>query len=140
VLSLVTSSVENGGKKENDDYVALKGFFRLMQLWGIRRADQGVLLGGASRKTLNEWERALAAGKCPHLSSDQFERISYLLGIHEATRILYKEKQHAYGWITRPHKKLGGLSPLEWVVGHKSIMALQSMRYYVDDLKGGVAT
>jgi hypothetical protein len=54
------------------DAVALRAFFRLVELWGLTMEQARVLLGQPSRATLYNWK----AGKARSLPHDTLRRIS----------------------------------------------------------------
>src|SRR5918994_5628954 len=91
------------------DAVALRAFFRLVELWGLTMEQARVLLGRPSRATLYNWK----AGKARSLPHDALCRISYLLGIHKALEILYRNPALADRWVQRPNTAFGGQSALE---------------------------
>jgi hypothetical protein len=65
------------------DEVALRAFFRLVELWGLSMEQARVLLGRPSRATLYNWK----AGRAKSLPHDTLRRVSYLLGIYKALPI-----------------------------------------------------
>ena len=71
--------------------VALKGFFNITRLWGCTESEQIILLGDISRSTLQNWKKQ----KPIRLGRDTMERISYILGIYKAVRILYPTEERA---------------------------------------------
>ncbi len=77
------------------DDVAVRAFFRLVELWGLSMEQARVLLGRPSRATLYNWK----AGKAKTLPHDTLRRISYLLGIYKALQILYQDAALADGWL-----------------------------------------
>ena len=88
--------------------MALRAFFRLVELWGLTMEEARVLLGRPSRATLYNWK----AGKVRSLPHDTLCRVSYLLGIHKALQILYADPALADGWLKRPNQAFGGQSAL----------------------------
>lgn len=126
----------NFSKKEEFE-AALNAFFRIAELWGLDRVQQSALLGGVSRQTLSRWESELKEGVVADLSFDQMDRISYLLGIHKALRIIYPFKEMAYSWVKRCGRIFDGKNPIEFMVEGKTIIHLQYIRQYLDDVRGG---
>ena len=84
------------------DEVALRAFFRLVELWGLTMEEARVLLGRPSRATLYNWK----AGRARGLPHDTLQRISYLLGIHKALQILYSEPALADAWVRRAERRV----------------------------------
>jgi len=78
--------------------VALKSFFNIMEKWQCSAADQRVLLGGIGTTTYHKY-RKLPEVRLPN---DTLERISYVMGIHKALRILFSNKpEMAHEWVRR---------------------------------------
>ena len=113
---------------------ALKGFFRIMENWGVRDEDARALLGGVSNGPYYNWK------KQPDrvLDADVLTRISYLIGIFKALNILYGEKL-ADEWMTLPNSNriFGGKAPLDYVI-RGGIPALQILRRLLDARRGGM--
>lgn len=79
---------------------ALNAFFRLVDFWGLDTQQAMTLLGVPSRSTYMSW-KAKTPAKLP---PDTLERISYLLGVHKALRILFsRDEQSVRNWIKAPN-------------------------------------
>ena len=118
--------------QERSDEVALRGFFRLAQLWGLTMEEARVLLGQPSRARLYNWK----AGKVRGLPHDTLRRISYLLGIHKALQILYSDPGLADAWVRRPNAAFGGQSALERMLAG-DVGDLAAVRAHLDAARGG---
>ena len=114
------------------DGVALRAFFRLVELWGLSMDQARQLLGRPSRATMYNWR----AGKARTLPHDTLRRISYLLGIYKALQILYRDPQLADAWIRRPNAAFGGQSALERKLAG-DITDLAAVRAHLDAARGG---
>ena len=66
---------------------ALKAFFNIMAVWKVRDEDARVLLGDVSNGPFYEMKRN--PGRT--LERDRLTRVSYLIGIFKALRILHSE-------------------------------------------------
>jgi hypothetical protein len=113
------------------DQVALRAFFRLVELWGLSMEEARVLLGRPSRATLYNWK----AGKARSLPHDTLCRVSYLLGIHKALQILYADPALADGWLKRPNQAFGGQSALERMLAG-DVADLAAVRAHLDAARG----
>lgn len=113
------------------DVVALKAFFNLAGEWGLRREEQVVLLGAPSQRTFYRWR----AGKVAGLPRDTLERISVLVGIYKAIRILLPVRERAAAWIKRPNKAFDGASALD-VMLKGQVDNLYQVRRYLDAWRG----
>lgn len=113
---------------------ALKGFFNLVEKWGIRDEDARELLGGISSSAYYDWK------KKPDrvLEVDRITRISYLIGIYKALHIIYGDKL-ADKWVTLPNKNVifAGRTPLEFMLAG-GVIAMQTVRTLLDARRGGL--
>lgn len=90
--------------------VGLKAFFNIADEWGLSVEDQQKILGGLPSSTLYKWKKEPPAA----LGKDLVERISYVLGVYKALRIIYTDDALAKAWLERPnpHPWLMGETPL----------------------------
>jgi hypothetical protein len=114
------------------DAVALRAFFRLVELWGLSMEQARLLLGRPSRATMYNWK----AGRARTVPHDTLRRISYLLGIYKALQILYREPQLADTWIRRPNIAFGGQSALDRMLAG-DVADLAAVRAHLDAARGG---
>lgn len=72
------------------------------------------------------------------LSHDQFERLSYILNIHSALRILFNNPENYYGFMRMPNQNpyFNGKTPLE-IIATGSFGALYEVHQRIDALRGG---
>ena len=108
---------------------ALRTFFRIAALWGLSVDEQMTLLGVTARSTFFKWK------KCPNtvLPKDALERISYVLGIYKAIRILLPDEKAADEWVRRPNTapQFGGKSALDRMMSGQ-VADLCVVRQYLD--------
>jgi hypothetical protein len=112
---------------------ALRAFFGLAKSWDLSTEEQMGLLGlGARRSTLFHWKKN--GGVLPE---DTLERVSYLLGIYKALRILLPSQEAADAWIKRPNKAplFGGKPALNRML--QGVAGLFVVRQYLDAQRGG---
>jgi len=112
----------------------LKAFFRIAGLWGLSNEEQMTLLGLTSRSTFFNWRRDPAV----NLSKDTLERISYVLGIYKALRILLPDDKAADAWVRQPNAEtlFGGRPALERMLSGQ-VADLFVVRQYLDAQRGG---
>ena len=95
----------------------LRTFARIVEKWKLPSADAMALLGVDSRSTYYELlKRARASKEVKGLSKDQLDRLSYLLGIYEAIRVLFPHSEESRNeWVSRANSAslFGGKSPVE---------------------------
>ncbi|WP_323794738.1 DUF2384 domain-containing protein [Nisaea sp.] len=100
---------------------ALRAFYRMMQTWHISDVDADLLLVGIP-----------ADGR--QLSEEQMLRISYLLGIWKALRMLFSGPL-AEGWIQTENKGplYNGATPLQFIISG-GLPALEQVRLRLDSM------
>jgi hypothetical protein len=113
--------------------VALKGFFRIAKQWGLKPAEQRVLLGDLPQTTYCRYQKLPEV----QLSRDLLERLSYVLGIYKALHILFQDPAHADGWIRRANEAypFNASSALEYML-QGSLTRLAEVRLYLDTQRG----
>lgn len=104
----------------------------LFARWGVSDAEAGTILGDISAKTFRRWK----AGETGRVNRDLADRLSLLLGVHKALRMIYADPQRGYDWMRRPNAVFGGISPLALLLrgGMEDIIRL---RRYLDSARGG---
>lgn len=106
---------------------ALRGFFLIMDAWGVGADDARILLGSPAERTYYAWR----AGKAVRVPADTLRRIGYVAGIYKALQIVYSDPHLADGWLHRENRAFGGRSPLERMRGG-DVVDLAAVRSYVD--------
>jgi hypothetical protein len=95
----------------------LRTFARIVDRWKLSAADAMALLGMESRSTYYDLlKRSRESREVKGLSKDQLDRLSYVLGIFEAIRVLFPHSEETRdGWVARANTApmFGGRSPLE---------------------------
>lgn len=99
----------------------------LFDRWEIGDGDAAVLLGGIAPRTYQRWK----AGEYGRVGLDLAARLSNLIGIHKALRLLFRDAARGYGWIKRPNEAFGGRSALDVMRGGQ-LTDLMRVRRYVD--------
>ncbi|EKM98104.1 MbcA/ParS/Xre antitoxin family protein [Acidocella sp. MX-AZ02] len=103
----------------------------LFRLWGVTD-DQAAIILDLPRRTFARWK----AGELGRIGRDGKARLSNLMGIHKALRIIFKEPARGYGWIKAPNAAFGGRSALE-VMLQGELTDLMRVRHYLDAERGG---
>lgn len=121
------------GERERLSEPALKAFFNLMGRWKVRDEDARALLGGVSNGPFYEMKRNPART----LEIDRLTRISYLIGIFKALRILHSEPL-ADEWVHLPNQNpiFNGQAPLAYMV-RGGLPAMQTVRRLLDARRAG---
>jgi hypothetical protein len=103
----------------------------LFSLWKVTDKQAAVLLDLPIR-SYARWK----AGATAHWSRDLKARLSNLMGIHKALRIVFHEAQRAYDWIRAPNSVFGNRSALD-VMLEGDLTDLMRVRRYLDAERGG---
>jgi hypothetical protein len=111
--------------------VSLKVFFNIASAWHLSREQEQVLLGEPARSTFYKWRK----GEGPVLPRDTLERISYVMGIYKALRILFPTEDQANAWPGKANAYFGGESALT-VMLKGSLINLADVRRYLDHARG----
>ena len=103
----------------------------LFRLWGVTD-DQAATLLDLPRRTFARWK----AGRVGRIGRDGKSRLSNLMGIHKALRILFREAPRGYAWVKAPNEAFGGRSALDVMLGGE-LTDIMRVRRYLDAERGG---
>ena len=111
----------------------LKAFFNIMARWRVRDEDARALLGGVSNGPFYEMKR----NPDRLVETDRLTRISYLIGMFKALRILHAAPL-ADEWMHLPnqHPVFGGQTPLAYMI-RGGLPAMQTVRRLLDARRAG---
>jgi hypothetical protein len=70
------------------------------------------------------------------MSRDGAARLSNLMGVHKALRIIFTEPGRAYAWIRAGNAAFGGASALDVMLGGE-LTDIMRVRRYLDATRGG---
>lgn len=104
---------------------------RLFQLWQITDEQAATLLDLPVR-TYRRWK----AGEQGRIDRDGKARLSNLMGIHKALRIIFSDASRTYSWIKAANDAFDGRSALEVMLGGE-LTDLMRVRRYLDAERGG---
>jgi hypothetical protein len=110
-----------------DAAAALRGFFAIMQAWGLGGEDARALLGTPAERTFYAWR----AGNAVRVPMDTLRRIGYVAGIYKALELLYSDPHMADDWIKRPNRAFGDQTPLQRMRAG-DVTDLAAVRSYLD--------
>lgn len=99
----------------------------LFERWQLTDTEASVLLGEISPRTFQRWKQ----GQYGRVGIDLAARMSNLLGIHKALRMLFADRERGYGWIRRSNSAFEGMSALDVMLGGQ-ITDLMRVRRYLD--------
>lgn len=104
----------------------------LFAKWDITDAQACVLLGGLSARTWARWK----VGSIGRVPRDLKARLSNLMGIHKALRIIFTEAGRGYNWVKRANEAFGGASALDVMLAGE-LTDIMRVRHYLDNVRGG---
>jgi len=117
----------------SDDEAAamFRAVLNLFRLWEVTDEQAGILLDMPLR-TYRRWK----AGEIGRMDRDTKARLSNLMGIHKALRLIFREPQRGYGWIQSVNDAFAGRSALDVMLGGE-LTDLMRVRRYLDAERGG---
>lgn len=108
-----------------------RAIVNLFRLWEITDEQAAVVLDMPVR-SYSRW-KADGSGR---INRDKKTRLSNLMGIHKALRIIFREPRRAYSWIKAPNEAFAGRSALDIMLGGE-LTDLMRVRRYLDAERGG---
>jgi uncharacterized protein (DUF2384 family) len=115
----------------NEEAAAMfRAAVNLFRLWGITD-EQAAMLLDLPLRSYRRW-KAEGPGR---LGRDGKARLSNLMGIHKALRIVFREPQRGYAWVAAPNEAFGGRSALDVMLGGE-LTDLMRVRRYLDAERG----
>ena len=103
----------------------------LFDKWGLTDEQAATLLDLAPR-SYKRWKASVPG----RIDRDGKARLSNLMGIHKALRIVFREPRRGYEWVRKANDAFGGLSALDVMLGGE-LTDLMRVRRYLDAERGG---
>lgn len=107
-----------------------RAVLNLFGKWGLNDEQAAILLDLPIR-TYRRWK----TGDRGRIDRDGKARLSNLLGIHKALRIIFQEPQRGYAWIKARNQAFDGRSALAIMLGGE-LTDLMRVRRYLDAERG----
>lgn len=104
----------------------------LFERWAVSDVDAATILGGISAKTFRRWRD----GDFGRVNRDLADRMSNLLGIHKALRIIFVDPATGYEWMRLRNATFGDRSALD-VMRQGGMEDIVRIRRYLDSVRGG---
>ena len=123
--------VASAGISEDEAKAMARAVVRLFERWELTDAQASVLLGEMSPRTWARWKQ----GEVGRLSRDLKTRLSNLMGIHKALRIIFSDASQGYAWVQRENLAFAGRTALD-VMLDGEITDLMRVRRYLDSERG----
>lgn len=119
---------------DDDVRTGLRAVLNILHKWQCSEAEKQALLG-IKRSTLHKYQDDPQSAR---VSADLGERVSYLLNIHHALRLLFNNPENVYGFIRLPNSShpFNGMAPMEYLQSGRCA-ALYEVFRHLDGLRGG---
>lgn len=108
----------------------LETFFAIADRWRLSTDEQIALLGSPGRSTFFKWKKD--GGSLPQ---DTRERLSHMLGIWKALRILFTQDERGEQWVRAANRYFDGSSALDAML--EGMSGIIRVRRYLDAQRGG---
>lgn len=117
---------------------AIRAFVNIAQLWKLSEKEKLVMLGAPGRSTYHSWVSKASKQQSIILPLDVLLRISAVLGIHKAIRIIFHSTEDGIKWLSSSNIGIafGGQSPKEIMLSGTQD-GLMQIRRYLDAWRGG---
>lgn len=131
-ISVNTRPAEFTAEPVSDEEAAamFRAALNLFRRWDVTDQQAAILLD-LTQRTFARW-KAEGAGR---IGRDGKARLSNLLGIHKALRIVFRQPERGYAWIKAPNEAFGGRSALDVMLGGE-LTDLMRVRRYLDAERG----
>ncbi len=130
--SINQAASQNGHYTQDELRAMQRAVINLFDKWRVSDVDAAVLLGGIAAKTFRRWKE----GDYGRVNRDLADRMSNLMGIHKALRIIFTNPAQAHDWIGSENKSLGDRTPLA-IMMQGGMDDIVRIRRYLDSVRGG---
>ncbi len=108
--------------------------------WALSVEEQCELLGGIARRTLQSWKKKALDGEDLELSRDVMERLSLLIGIYKAYKLVAPANRPELGtqWFLTANDNalFQGASAKQYLLAKGTMNSLYAVRRYLDAARG----
>lgn len=101
---------------------------KLFDHWDISDREAALLLGNIPEQSYRRWK----SGYYGQWTVDLALRLSNVIGIHKALRVLYADLERGYRWIKAPNLAFGDRTALDLMLSG-DLSDLIKVRKYLDD-------
>ncbi|MFX4088084.1 MbcA/ParS/Xre antitoxin family protein [Sphingobium yanoikuyae] len=116
---------------QEEGHAMFRAALNLFGKWGVTD-EQAAVLTDMPVRSFRRW-KAEGPGR---ISRDGLARLSNLMGIHKALRIIFQEPQRGYDWIKAPNAAFEGATALA-VMLDGELTDIMRVRRYLDAERGG---
>ena len=104
----------------------------ILARWGVSADESAVILDDISPKSSGLWR----GGDHGPVNRDFITRMSYIVGIHAALRVIFADPAQGYAWMRQPSQKLAGRTPLALLLDG-GMDDLRRLHGYLDSVRAG---
>ena len=117
----------------------MRTFLAVADLWALTEQERLRILGHPARSTYHKWAKQAREHAEFTLDADVLTRISAVLGIYQALRVLFETEQDGLSWLRGPHQAtvFGGHPPIELMTDGTQD-SLLTVRRFLDAARGGL--
>lgn len=117
---------------------AMRTFLRIADRWGLGEAERLRVLGLPGRSTYYGWVDKARRERTLALNLDVLLRISAVLGIHKALRIVFVHDREVKAWLLAANRgpSFGGQRPIDLITSGTQD-GLLAVRRHLDAWRGG---
>jgi hypothetical protein len=130
LVDTLPPEVTGAGITDAEAAAMFRAVVNLFRLWGVTDAEAATLLDLPTR-TFARWK----AGEVGRIGRDGRARLSNLMGIHKALRLIFREPSRGYQWVKAPNDAFGGQRALDIMLGGE-LTDLMRVRRYLDAERG----
>ena len=116
----------------------LRTFLAIAEEWGLSEPERLLVLGAPARSTYYNWVAAARDGRGLVLPFDTLIRISAVLGIYKALKIVFEREADGRSWLRAPNEGVlfGGQAPIALIAAGTQD-GLMLVRRHLDAWRGG---
>lgn len=113
---------------------ALKAVLAILEKWKCSEVEKQAALG-IGRSTLHKYQKDPTSAR---ITPDLLERMSYILNIHQALRLIFENPENVYGFMRMPNNNpyFNGLSPIQ-IISSGRMAHLYEVCRRLDSARGG---
>lgn len=121
---------QNNQFSDNEIKAMQRAVVNLAARWELTDDQMATLLGGISTRTYKRWK----SGELGRASIDTAARMSNLMGIHKALRLLFRDVSRGYAWVKSQNDAFNGEIALDIMLGGQ-LTDLMRVRRYLDSVR-----
>jgi len=129
-VGTATQSFAQAPITDAEGQAMFRACMNLFTLWRISDAEAAILLDLPPR-TFARWK----TGAIGRIGRDQKARLSNLMGIHKALRLIFRQPERSHAWPRLPNTAFDGRSALAVMLGGE-LTDLMRIRRYLDAERG----